>query len=157
MQFQSITTAFNIFWIAAKALYCYVCASDESFEECTKTQRKQECPALRYDRCYYQYIEYSDSQGKTIKSYTKGCSYPSACSRNTRAICQQIAERYGGAICEVTCCRGGVCNEPSSSVSVTSSILLLTRAVVVILAIAHWWDTWLTGLGVIVLPGVILH
>ncbi|KAL9956701.1 hypothetical protein ACROYT_G038222 [Oculina patagonica] len=114
-----------------RALYCYVCSSDESFEECTKTQKKQECPGGNY-RCFYQHIDYSDSQGKRVKTYTKGCTLPSECSKDTRPICQEREKEYDSVTCEITCCSGGICNETSGSMAVISSVLLVACAVFIL-------------------------
>lgn len=86
-----------------------------------------------YDRCDYQFLEYTGKQGKRIKSYTKGCSLPSHCTKDTRPLCQETEQKNGGAICEVTCCSEGICNEQSlgGSVTVASSVVLLTCAVLV--------------------------
>ena len=89
------------------ALRCNQCFSDKSWDECNNTTTRANCKDGE-DRCAKEDVK-SESSGKTVKLFVKGCTTSSLCSQGSK-ICKSTYPSINITKCEVDCCKGGLCN-----------------------------------------------
>lgn len=110
-----------------RCLKCFHCMSVNSWEECNRDQKVQDCPA-HYTTCLNATVILPPHTGAETKQYIRGCNIQGLCKRLERATeeCKKLIEFFSqgeNITCDATCCTEDLCNE--SAVMMTSSIMLI--------------------------------
>ena len=112
-------------FLAATGLKCYQCPTATSMEDCVKSQKEQDCNAIKDPRCVTFTTEFKVGSQET-KSYTKSCTTKAVCDVADSGVLKPCKD--AGGKCEYKCCEKDLCNKGTSPMV---SILLMVSCAAV--------------------------